>query len=292
MQLLHDFFKSEQLSCYAALSLSDCRIRKPYLLQKHGISPAGSVLLVLAPYFLTPPSDNDMQNISLYAVPRDYHLYFSSLFDSLKHVLSEKFPNAHFQGFADHSPIDEVHAAATAGLGVLGDHHLLIHPVYGSFVFIGGFFSDLPVEVYQEIARKPQPIASCLHCDQCARHCPAQILGREIPQKAFAEQCLSAITQKKGDLSAKESQQVRASGSVWGCDMCQRYCPMNKPQDTPLSFFRQELIFSLDSASLAAMPEDVFARRAYAWRPKSVLERNLALMDSTNPPPKDDSKES
>lgn len=53
-------------------------------------------------------------------------------------------------------------AAARAGLGVVGDNGLLIHPLYGSYVFIGELVTDLPLK---GVGQEPE---GCLHCGRCA----------------------------------------------------------------------------------------------------------------------------
>ena len=96
-----------------------------------------------------------------------------------------------------------------AGLGVLGDNGLLITPRWGSFVFIGEIIT------LSEAPPEPAPLKFCAHCGRCSAACPSP------------DSCLSALTQKKGALSAGEEELIRRSGSVWGCDICQLACPCN-----------------------------------------------------------------
>ena len=64
-------------------------------------------------------------------------MFFSSLFGEILPILRKSFPEYKFEGFTDHSPIDEINAAALAGFGMIGANGLLITEKYSSFVFVG-----------------------------------------------------------------------------------------------------------------------------------------------------------
>ncbi|MBQ9084664.1 MAG: hypothetical protein IJY24_03315 [Clostridia bacterium] len=67
--------------------------------------------------------------------------------------------------------------------------------------------------------------------------------------------------------------------TVWGCDECQRVCPYNKsPVLTPISFFREDRIECLRSDILSSLDKDAFSERAFAWRGRKTVERNLELL--------------
>ena len=121
------FVKSElkklNIDLISSISLSECEITRPYLLEKKGIEK-GTVIIFAVPYFAE--GAYTKSNISAYAISQDYHLFFSSLFESLINELLKKYPNNKFAGFTDHSPINEIKAAAKSGLGVIGKNHLLI----------------------------------------------------------------------------------------------------------------------------------------------------------------------
>ena len=96
------------------------------------------------------------------------------------------------------------------------------------------------------------------------------------------QECLSALTQKKGALTPEEQDALRRHPLIWGCDDCQLVCPLNRAalsgaHDTPLAFFRAERLLCLTPEALAGMPEECFRERAFAWRGRAPLERNLAL---------------
>ena len=268
---LSDFFQKNSINCFAPIALSNCRITKPYLLEQSGIQ-SGTVFMIAVPYF-TKACQDPCRNISAYAVSNDYHIFFRSLFDEILPLLREYFPDNRFVGFADHSPINEIDAAVRAGLGVLGDNHMLITPLYSSYVFLGEIITDakIPTELY--------PLRSCNACGACQRACPANTCGGT---------CLSALTQKKGVLTTSEIDLIRRFQTVWGCDICQQVCPHtqkaleNGTIYTPIPFFQENQISSLTTDLINEMTQAVFEARAYAWRGKEPILRNLKIIENKN----------
>ncbi len=263
-----------------AIPLSVCKPAKSYLLDKAGISSAGTAILFAIPYVITADVRDPDRNLSLYAVPRDYHGYMQILSETLIPDLAESFSAHRFALFADHSPIMEVDAAARAGLGVLGMNGLLITPEYGSFVFLGEVVTDADYETVTgfHVPDFPAEPPLCEGCGACVAACPAGCKG------GTREGCLSALTQKKGDLTDEETHAIRTGGLVWGCDACQLACPHNiriirEEQDTPIPYFREERRIHLDTAALDAMSDIDFADRAYAWRGRAVIRRNTELFE-------------
>ncbi len=252
------------------LPISEVRVLRPELFSRTGDFRPESVLVFLMPYYTGPAA-----NLSLYAVSRDYHLYVKALSERLTAALSARFPSAAFRIFADHSPIDERHAAARAGLGILGDNGLLIHPYFGSLVFIGALFSDLPAPPDSRL----HEIRTCLHCGACRRACPTGALSGE-------GDCLSELTQRKGVLAPETVALMREHHTVWGCDLCQLSCPHTRRaiaegRVSPIPFFHEARIPRLTAELLAAMPREEFERRAFSWRGRKTVERNLLAYESS-----------
>ena len=264
-----------------AIPLSVCKPSKAYLLERDGIPPTGTAIIFAIPYLMTGDVDDPARNVSLYAVPRDYHVYMEELADEALPCLQDLYPSNRFALYADHSPIAEVDAAARGGLGVLGMNGLLLTEEYGSFVFLGEIITDADyTAVTGESAPSfPADPPTCEACGACLRACPGHCTGGE------RETCLSAITQKKGELTADEAAAVRDGGLIWGCDTCQLVCPRNRRVlemriDTPIPFFRESRICRLDSHILDGMTQAEFQARAYSWRGRGVIERNVALLES------------
>ncbi len=265
---IKELLAKEGIFLCGSIPLSECKITKEYLLSSCGISE-GSALLFAIPY-LSEASFSAERNISAYAVCRDYHAYVASLKERLTAELSRLFPDNRFALFADHSPIDERDAAARCGIGFFGKNGLLITKEYSSYFFIAELMTDafLPSD-------RPQT-ESCLSCNACLSACPMRVHGCE---------CLSAITQKKGALSEKDIAIIKEYGSCWGCDICQEVCPHTKAaikEGTIFShipYFNEKNIPYLTSDIVGNMSEEEFSTRAFSWRGKETVLRNLKLFD-------------
>lgn len=260
-----------------AIPLSFCEIKRPYLLERADIATDGTAMIFAIPYLITSDVSDPDRNLSLYAVPRDYHAYVDKLKAEVLPRISAAFPDYRFAMFADHSPIAEVGAAAMAGLGVLGDNGLLLTPDYGSFVFLAEVCTNAD---YETVTGFPVPMfppypPRCEGCGACKAACPVSD-GRV--------DCLSAVTQKKGDLTEAETSALRAHGLVWGCDTCQLVCPHNHAviearRDTTVPFFRDGRVTAVTAKSVSDMSNEEFDSRAFSWRGRAIILRNLQLKE-------------
>lgn len=222
---------------------------------------AKAVITACFPYYLGEEVYRG-SNISKYAVVTDYHDVAINRLEKACEALREIYPDNRFVPFADNSPIPEVSAAIYSGLGVRGKNSLLITEKYGSFVFIGEIVTDLDLERYDFSPK------NCIGCNLCKSACPAKAISES---GIDTEKCLSAVTQKKGDLTHDETALMKECGCVWGCDICQDVCPMNKNVAvTDISEFLADPIPLLTK-------ETQLDGRAFAWRGKKVTERNLAV---------------
>lgn len=224
-----------------------------------GRLPTGTAGLVMTvfPYAF---ADESPRQISRYACVPDYHVAAGNVLKTICVDLRKAYPAFAFEAFMDNSPIPEVFAAATAGLGVVGDHGLLIHPRFGSFVFIGCVATDLT------ISAPSFTVEGCPHCGRCSAACPGGCIGMG------KETCLSGVSQQKKPLTAEQQQLLLANGSAWGCDTCQNVCSLNKQvvyAPHPCFTWYRPRVTEEDLADLSD--------KAYGWRGEAVIRRNLEL---------------
>ena len=263
---IKNFFENEKIEYYAALDYKDAYEINGRLIENKAIEPR-SVIAFLLPYY-----SGECENISRYSAARDYHIIIKDITSRLCDLLSEIYPDGRFIGFGDHSPIDERGVALSLGLGILGDNGLIINEKYGSYVFIADVITDIEPHIIG--AKEKCAIKKCQGCGRCKAACPTGILRGE------SESCLSAITQKKGELTEAEISLMQKCNTVWGCDICQSVCPHNRdPEITPISFFREDRIEKLTTDALASMDKETFSQRAFAWRGRKTVERNLAYLN-------------
>ena len=264
-KVISELFLSEGIELWSAIDLDECTVTRRYLLDRNGIS-TGSVIIMAVPYL---SHDYGEGNVSEYAKCKDYHLYFKELFSRILPKLKEEFPQNVFCGFSDHSPINEREAAARAGLGLIGLNGLLITEKYSSFVFLGEIITDIRIE--GTVCK----IQYCKQCGHCRRACPAGFGSHS--------ECLSSLTQKKGDLTEEETGILSKSDCVWGCDICQTVCPhtksaiQNGTAFSHIPFFIEERLPRLTYRSVSEMSDSAFSQRAYAWRGRQTILRNLKI---------------
>ncbi len=230
-------------------------------------SGAQTVIFALFPYYT---GEYPHRNISRYAIPDDYHLLAGNLLGDCAKALAERFAGHSFVPFVDSSPIREVEGAYLAGLGYQGKNGMLIHPLFGSYVFIGELVTTL------EIPTDGKPMGRCIGCGQCLQRCPGGALREDGMDPA---RCRSAITQKKGELSDWEARQIAEGGLAWGCDCCNDVCPMNrKALPSDMAVFYQQGTPVITKENLAAVRK----RKAFNYRSLAVMQRNLELITQQN----------
>ena len=134
---ISDFFLENKIEYFAALDYNDAREISPEIMQRESFSPK-SVIVFLIPYYA-----GKTNNLSVYAASLDYHLCIREISDKLTELMKEIYPANNFKAYGDHSPIDEVGAAITAGLGIKGDSGLFINEKYGTYVFVADIVSDI-----------------------------------------------------------------------------------------------------------------------------------------------------
>ena len=266
MGKLKKYFDSVNIEYFAVLDYRDCREISPNIIARADMN-AQSIIIYLLPYYT-----GEAVNISRYAVSLDYHIAISEINSGLTDLIKSEFPESKIKGYGDHSPIDERHAAIIGGLGILGDNGLIINEKYGSYVFVGDVVTDIDPKLLG--AMPPQKLRVCERCGACKKNCPTGILRFE------GEDCLSAITQRKGELRDDECSLMRKYNTAWGCDLCQSVCIHNKnPEKTPVEFFYRDRIEHLTREALDSMTDEEFSMRAYAWRKRATISRNIDILD-------------
>ena len=209
---------------------------------------AKTVIMCTFPYKV---QEETPQYLSRYAAVPDYHTVCGKILENACKNLRKKYPQNAFEYFCDNSPIPEVHTAAVAGLGIKGDNGLLITKDYGNFVFLGEIITDISIDCENNYSE-------CAHCGKCKAACPVCFEKSD---------CLSDISQKK-QVTEEELKKLKDNGILWGCDICQNACPLNKDiKNTDIYEFingyRNEYIIGEDTTN-----------RPYTWRGEKVIKRN------------------
>lgn len=256
------FLENEGIFFYRELPVEELLIwdERKFQRMEEKIGKVKSAVIFLIPYF----AGQKTTTLSVYAQPKDYHLYLKELSQRLEFFLKEIGAPFRFCGFTDSSPIAERDAALRAGLGVLGKNGLVMNHRYGSYFFIGEFFLSQAISPERGVEVK-----SCMGCSACERACPT---GAVLdPQR---KKCLSFISQKK-QLTDEERELLESATCKWGCDLCQSVCPMNRgAEETPIPFFREDHVTELTPEVIESPKED-FLQLAFSWRGREILRRNI-----------------
>lgn len=137
-----------------------------------------------------------------------------------------------------HKPI-----AAAAGLGRIGHHRLLIHPVYGSYICLGTMLIDVAVSKYDQ----PIDFNPCLECKLCVSVCPTGAISKNGDFEFFS--CLvhtyrdrlggflnwveeivtssnmAEYREKRDDSETMAVWQSLTHGGGYRCGYCMSVCP-------------------------------------------------------------------
>lgn len=252
--------EKRQIFVYSCIDARELEIIQPHLMPQD----IKSAFLWLIPYRT---GDYPDRNVSLYGVSRDYHVFSSAMKAELTPRLETLFPNQNFYFFCDSSPINEVAAAVKCGLGVYGNNRLLINPVYGSYVFIGSVLTTLPFDARYAV-NYTNGKKRCLMCGKCFAECDF-LSGK----RSF---CYSELNQRK-NVTEQELCIIKSRRIRWGCDDCQEVCPMNREAaKTPIEFFYTDTKPNIDEKYINSLAKSEFRSRAYSWRGKKVILRNIS----------------
>lgn len=152
----------------------------------------------------------------------DYHRTVKRRLHAVCDTLRAGFPGHRFRSFTDTAPVLEREMAARAGLGWVGKNTMLIHPVLGSYMVLGGFATTLELDPPPEQRATPD---HCGTCTRCIDACPTRAI---TPYRVDATRCISYLTIEHREEIPPE---FHASIGPWvyGCDVCQEVCPHNSP---------------------------------------------------------------
>lgn len=227
-----------------------------------------SIIAALFPYYC---GLEDNSNLSIYAHGKDYH----KVIRKILLCVAEEAGLLDYAVHSDIGPCIERELAVNAGLCFRGRNSMCINEKYGSYFFIGYIACN------ENLEKSKPNTAKCMQCMKCVSACPGGALNNGFE----AKKCLSEITQKKGVLTDVEMELIKKSGCAFGCDICQLVCPHNKNvKASEIADFVNDKITSMNLEELCAMSNREFMKkygdRAFSWRGKGVLARNLEIINN------------
>ena len=238
---------------------------------------AKSVIGVILPYYQKNEKQTSIK-IARYALGKDYHLVVKKLLEELLSFIKALLPKSEGKTFCDSGAMLEKAWANRCALGSIGKNSLLIHPQWGSFVFIGLIVTDAEM-TYDS----PTSIDVCERCKRCMVACPTQAIVS--PHVVDGSKCISYFTiELKGAIP--EVQKGKFENWVFGCDICQDVCPWNrfsKPHNEK-SFDAKSELLSMNRKEWEEITEEVFQKlfkNSPVKRTKyEGLKRNIKFISS------------
>lgn len=229
---------------------------------------AKSIIMSLFSY-----NTNQKERVSEYALGTDYHIVIKERLQKASKILVNNGYKTEI--FVDNGPLSDRYLAYLSGLGFFGMNQMLISKKFGSKVFIAGIVTDCELE-----ENSPIDESICMQCRKCISACPGGAIGENF---YFDEnKCVSYLTQKKGELSDEEREIIKMSGYIWGCDICQTVCPYNYAiKCTNIQEFlkSEPYIENITEDMTNAQFKSLYKDKAYSWRGKAVLIRNMKIFD-------------
>ncbi len=192
---------------------------------------ARSLVVGAFPYFH--PECRQNPAIAPYALADDYHTVLRKRLDEAAGRIREYF-GGNTRVCIDTAPLRERFWAQQCGVGAIGMNGHLILPGAGSYFFLGTIICTAELPATEPLAENP-----CKKCGACVKACPGNAIGAR--GTIDARRCISYLTiEHRGEFP----EGTDLHGSIYGCDICARICPLNSTPPAGLPEFtpRQELL--------------------------------------------------
>ena len=176
--------------------------------------------------------------------------------------------------FVDDGPMNDRAAAERAGVGWFGKNSNILTPSHGSWVLLGQVITDLDLVPDAPLKK------NCGECVLCIIDCPTDAIV--APYVIDNRKCISYLTiELRG--SIPRDLRPLVGDWVFGCDICQDVCPVNRKAETSLEpAFRKRHDFDAPALlPLLELDDEAFRERfrgSPVKRAKRVgLQRNVCV---------------
>jgi epoxyqueuosine reductase len=221
--------------------------------------PGARSIICLGLNYYQPESAADqasqpMGKVARYAQGRDYHKVMKQRMRAYVEGLSRRIgAGIAARWYVDDGPMLDRAAASRSGLGWFGKNTNILTPSLGSWVFLGQVITDL------EIEPDPPLQKTCGNCVQCIDACPTGAII--APYVIDNRRCISYLTiENRGPIPRELRPQML--DWVFGCDICQEVCPVNrKATPTAELDFQKKGLGLLDLIGLLGLSEEEFRQR-------------------------------
>jgi epoxyqueuosine reductase len=193
---------------------------------------ATRAVVVMRNYFNAEPDRHAGTGlVAKYARGPDYHdVLQAPLSQLVGHITSLGNEGTIARPYVDAGPVPERELAQRAGLGWIGKNAMLIHPKFGSHLFLATVLTNLDLAIDEPFVGD-----RCGKCQRCLEGCPTKAIDDE--RMIDSRRCISYLTIEHRGQIADELQRCMKDW-IFGCDICQNVCPWNvkfaAPADDPV----------------------------------------------------------
>lgn len=155
---------------------------------------------------------------------KDYHYVIGDYLNELGNHLKSHDSALDFKLSLDIHPVLERDLAFRTGLGWFGKNSMLISREHGSFLMIGSLILNKELELETRVVETDH----CGQCRACIDACPTEAIDIHT-RTLVADKCISTWTIELFKEGPKPPVGMeKASGEIFGCDICQDVCPWNQ----------------------------------------------------------------
>ena len=201
-----------------------------------------------------PDTQQPLGKVGRYARWKDYHLVMKERLRTLADTLSgELGVPVRSRVFVDDGPLLERGVARRVGIGWFGKNTNILTSTHGSWVFLGALITDLRLEPDEPLKK------TCGACDLCIAPCPTGAIV--APYVIDAPRCISYLTiECRGPIPRDLRPLV--GDWVFGCDICQEVCPVNRDvQGAAMPELKRTGFSALELVPLLSMTQEEFSQR-------------------------------
>jgi epoxyqueuosine reductase len=233
----------------------------------NALLPEACSIIALAMFYLTEQPDEEKSDvprgfISRYAWGDDYHEIIKSRLQQFATWLQaygqDEVGNVETRLFVDTGRLVDRAVAQRAGLGWYGKNTTILTKGWGSWVFLAEIVTNLPLgdgsgNIYDTPLK-----ASCGNCEICLHACPTAALP--APYVLDNTRCISYLTIELRGSIPLELRPLMGN-LIFGCDICQQVCPVNKVAERRLGLRQSDGVIKSGYQPIHFQPHKEFKPR-------------------------------
>ena len=240
--------------------------------------PEARSIISLAMFYLTQQPDEQEGStprgrIARYAWGEDYHDVIKPKLQQftvwLREYACDEVPEAvETRIFVDTGRMVDRAVAQRAGLGWYGKNTNILTKGWGSWVFLAEIVTNLPLSIDQPLK------TSCGSCEICLHACPTQALPN--PYELDNTRCISFLTIELRGSIPLELRPLMGN-LIFGCDICQEVCPVNKIAEERLGLHSGSLL-TVGRANRKNVTDQTLFKPHEAFQPRSAVGSSPELI--------------